>query len=146
MAELASLTAAGGVVGDEFFDDFNLRHVVSRVFTSGVYAWSTDDNNDADVSEGVGILDIGTVRIMWQSVTNSVDTAQTVTMPDAFADTNYSIFMTPMDPTGTVSFGATGVGFYTQFATKTTTTFVIDRDNDVDGAYELGVICIGTKP
>jgi nitrous oxide reductase len=83
-----------------------------------------------------GYFDVGTMRIQWGSHNDgNVDTT-TVTMPAAFANTNYIVNCTSNN----------GVAGSASAEAKTTTTFDIDRASTTVALNIWGWICIGLKP
>ncbi len=87
-------------------------------------------------------IDIGTMRIQWGSESIALDTAVTITLPGAFANTAYAV-TTSVDDSWTTS---TRVSEVMKVETKTTTTFDLDRDDDVTGTVICDWIAIGLKP
>lgn len=89
-----------------------------------------------------GYVDIGTIRLQWGSVLNSVDSAQTVTFPAAFQSTVYSVSLAPDEIWTSAD---TGVRPWSWLG-KTTSSFQILRDPDVSGSANVDWIAIGRKP
>jgi len=87
-------------------------------------------------------IDIGTMRMQWGVKALTTDNAETVTLPVSFASTAYII-------TIGINAGYTvdpGVGVPIKFLNKTTTTFQLDRDQDVNGTMSIDWFAIGLKP
>lgn len=94
-------------------------------------------------------LDIGNKRIQWGFSGNS-DSAQTISLPQPFANANYSVTTCLEDVVGGGSAlsgppGDVGINYWITSGSKTTTTFQLDRDNDIDGVF-VNWIAIGDKP
>ncbi len=89
-----------------------------------------------------GYIDIGSMRMQWGSESITIDTAVTITLPGAFANTAYAV-TTSVDDSWTTS---TRVSEVMKVENKTTTTFDLDRDNDVTGTVLCDWIAIGLKP
>ncbi len=87
-------------------------------------------------------FDIGSMRIQWGTESITVDTSVTITLPGAFANTDYAV-TTSVDDSWTTS---TRVSEVMKAVNKTTTTFDLNRDNDVTGTVICGWIAIGLKP
>lgn len=91
-----------------------------------------------------GYMDIGTMRMQYFRLTSNVDTAQAVTLPAPFADTNYSV-ISQMTSIGTLTATA-NTGILGRVENLTTTVFDFNRDDDVNGSGEIMFIAIGLKP
>lgn len=88
-------------------------------------------------------FDIGTMRIQWGEEAVAGDTAHTVTLPVAFADANYIIAIS-IKAGGWTTGGAIATAMV--FESKTTTTFDLNRDDEVTGTITIDWIAIGLKP
>jgi len=89
-------------------------------------------------------VDVGGMRIQWGTKQISSDSTQTVILPAAFKDSNYSV---TAGSTGGTSTGSGNVGrAYGIGLAKTATRFGIDRDNDIDGTLTVFWQAIGLKP
>lgn len=97
------------------------------------------DINDQAASN---YFDIGSMRIQWGTESITVDSAYTVTLPAAFANNTY-VVTTSVDM-GWTSGGVVGAAM--KVTSKTTTTFDLDRDDDVTGTINPDWIAIGLKP
>ncbi len=87
-------------------------------------------------------FDIGTIRIQWGSESVIIDNPDTITLPAPFLNTAYAV-TTSVDDSWTTS---TRVSEVIKVTNKTTTTFDLDRDNDVTGTVICDWIAIGLKP
>lgn len=117
---------------------------VSKMFVKELPAATVVDPGAVTVNDQAasGYLDVGGVRMMWGQLSNTNDAAQLVTLPAAFASTAYSISLTPDDG------WTVGAGEVTpwKWSGKTTTSFNVDRDDDVTGTALVDWIAIGRKP
>lgn len=103
---------------------------------SGGYSGPTISDSGAS-----GYLDIGTVRIQWLTVVSTLDGVEVFNLPASFLNTNYVVMTNP--DTNFTTVGAIGPW---RLAGKTTSTFTLDRDNDVQGTPSVDVMAIGRKP
>ncbi len=114
---------------------------LGKILTSdanGKATWNLTINDQASSN----YTDIGTMRIQWGSESITVDTAVTITLPGAFANTGYAV-TTSVDDSWTTSVRVSEV---MKVESKTTTTFDLDRDDDVTGTVISDWIAIGLKP
>lgn len=89
-----------------------------------------------------GYLDIGTVRIQWLIVANTIDGDQVFSLPVPFLNSSYSISVQTSDADWTA---AATIGPW-RVTAKTASSFTVNRDDDVTGTAQLDVIAIGRKP
>lgn len=88
-------------------------------------------------------FDIGTMRIQWGTEMITSDSAITVTLPAAFATAVYTLAVS-IDSSASAMPGT--IGNPIRWNTKTTTTFNLDRHNDVTGTMGIDWMVIGLKP
>ena len=131
--DIVSFSATGG--GTSHRASFSIEQLP----TSTVVDPGAVTVNDQAAS---GYMDVGTCRFQWGQLTNTSDAAQFVTLPAAFASTAYSLSLTPDDG------WTVGAGEVTpwKWSGKTTTSFNVDRDDDVSGTALVDWIAIGRKP
>ena len=85
-----------------------------------------------------GYFDIGAMRVQWGTVSVSSESAVTITLPAAFANTSYSVV-------GNAAVSNQGYAY--ALIPATTTTFTADRNNDgSDVAANMSYMAIGLKP
>jgi hypothetical protein len=101
-------------------------------------SWSTSSINDVGSS---GYIDIGSVRWQWGTV--ALNGSNTVTLPAAFANTNYSLTITMVGDISGNLFSAT-------VASKTTTSFISSKRGVSTIVFNAGEgyswMAIGLKP
>jgi hypothetical protein len=107
---------------------------------TSLYVWNVDSGGTYTllyptvpvVNAGASnYIKIGTVTIQWGEVAND-DGEVIVTLPTAFGDTNYSVSGTFYKEAGWSAPSAVGVPIAIVAGSITTTTYTVDRDNDID--------------
>lgn len=87
-------------------------------------------------------FDFGSMRMQWGTASVVTDSGDVVTMPLSFANNTYVLSLSADNGWTTTD---TAVGPF-KWANKTTSSFVIDRDDDVTGTALVDWIAIGVKP
>jgi hypothetical protein len=122
-------TAFGGVATAAQLQDWTNIEITQLGTSAAVTTTATNDQS------ATGYFDIGNMRMQWGTHNDgNVDTT-TVTLPAAFANTNYSVVATSNTSAGSLD-----------TESKTTTAFDIDRASTTTTVQDYSWIAIGIKP
>ncbi len=93
-----------------------------------------------------GYFDIGTMRIQWGSITYDSDTPVAMALPAPFANTDYSVLLSLHMWNYDAGKGPINVSNGISVVGKTTTVFMVNRDDDLAFDTVFDWLAIGLKP
>ncbi len=106
----------------------------------------TGDSSSVNDQASSGYFDIGTMRMQWGSITYSNDDATPMPLPAPFANLNYSVLLSLHMWEYNDGKGPANVSNGISVVAKTTTTFIVNRDNDLALDTVFDWFAIGLKP
>ncbi len=106
----------------------------------------TGDSEDINDQASSGYFDIGTMRIQWGRITYTQDDPTAMTLPAPFANTPYSVMLSLHEWEYNDGKGPANVSNAISVVAKSTTTFTVNRDNDLANDTVFDWVAIGLKP
>ncbi len=91
-------------------------------------------------------FDIGTMRIQWGTISYALDDPTAMTLPASFANTNFSVLLSLNVWDYNAEKGPSDVSNGIAVIAKSTTTFTVNRDNDLANDTIFDWLAIGLKP
>lgn len=108
---------------------------------SGNLSWTA---NNVYSNAVTGYVDIGSVRICYGIFSLYSDSPLTVNLPASYSNTSFSVNVSSQ-PDTTNWTGSDNIGVPIKITSKTTSSFSIDRDNDMTGVVFVNWQTMGTK-
>jgi hypothetical protein len=93
-----------------------------------------------------GYVDIGTMRIQWGTISYSLDDETPMPLPAAFGNTTYKVLLSLHAWEYNAGKGPSDVSNGISVTAKSTTTFSVNRDNDLANVTTFDWLAIGLKP